>query len=866
MTDGKIQKDRFDIAGMNCAACVANVEKAVCCLPGVKNVGVNLLTNSMVAEYDHALISPQVIANAVINAGYQAALHDQNQTKSSDAVDLSKKEMLAIKRRLFFSLVFLLPLVYLGMGGMIGLPLPAFLAGPEKAFHLALAQFLLCIPVIVINRSYFSAGFASLFRFAPNMDSLIAIGSSSAVIYGIRVLYDMYFAFDAGKTDLAFHYLNDLYFESAAMILTLVTLGRTLEMISKGKTRSSIQSLLNLNPKTALVIKDGVEKEVPLEAVIPGDTLIVKPGSQIPLDGTVLEGVSAVDESAFTGEGIPVEKGPGDSVIGATFNTGGYFTMRAEKIGKDTALAGIISLVEEASASKAPVSKLADQISRIFVPAVILLSMITFIVWFWVNGNFAFSLSRAISVLIISCPCALGLATPVAIMVGTGRGAREGILYKNAAALENLCHIKTIVLDKTGTVTNGQPELTDIISFDMRQDQLLALAFGLERYSEHPLAKAIVAQAEKQGIEPVLVSDFVALSGLGIKGNTPNGEGVAGNQRLMASYQIDLTAAKAIPERLAKEGKTPLYFALNGRLAGILAMADLPRPSSRLAVLEMKKRGLNVTLLTGDNALTGEAVRKTTDIDRVIAEVLPQEKEAVIRGLMQSGQKVAMVGDGINDAPALARADIGIAIGAGTDVAIDSADIVLMKSDLGDMVAAYDLSKATLKTIKLSLFWAFFYNVLGIPIAAGVLYPVFGVVLDPMIAAAAMSLSSIFVVLNALRLNAFKNAFKAHLPASLPKSPAKKAISSTAIQTNMNAISMNQKEEIKMSQEKTLYIEGMNCAHCKAAVEKALNALPGVNAKVNLEQKQAQVISDGQVSDEQLFKAVTDAGFELKNQ
>ncbi|MDL2283559.1 heavy metal translocating P-type ATPase [Oxalobacter sp. OttesenSCG-928-P03] len=856
-----MSKDRFDITGMSCAACVANVEKAVQKLPGMQHAEVNLLTNSMVAEYDESLVSSQDIANAVSQAGYAASLRESGRKKAASqapAVDPIKAELGAMKRRLWVSAAFLVPLMVVSMGGMLGLPLPGFLSGVENGVSYALTQFLLCLPIVMANWRYFSAGFRSLINRAPNMDSLIALGSSAALVYGVFALYRIGWALGNGQPSVAAHYLHDLYFESAAMILTLITMGRTLEAISKGRTGAAIESLLNLAPKSALVLRDGVEHEILLEEVRAGDTLAVKPGAGIPVDGIVLEGVSAVDESALTGESLPVEKGPGDTVTGATLNTSGYFTMRAERVGEDTTLSQIIALVEEAAASKAPISQLADRISGIFVPVVIGIALVTFFAWFFMGDGMEFALARAISVLIISCPCALGLATPVAIMVGTGRGAREGILYKNAQTLENLCRINTVVLDKTGTVTEGRPRLTDVIAFGLSEDELLALAAGLESRSEHPLAQAIVGEAKDRRLVPVPVSAFEALSGLGLKGATTEGDCLAGNQRLMRQYGVDLAVAGDMPAQLAREGKTPLYFARDGRLAGIIAMADLPRLTSRAAVAAMKERGLQVVMLTGDNAATGEAIRNMVGIDQVIAEVMPQEKDNEIRRLKETGRKVVMVGDGINDAPALARADVGMAIGAGTDVALESADVVLMKNDVADMVAAYDLSRATLATIRMNLFWAFFYNVVGIPVAAGLLYPAFGLTLNPMIAAAAMSLSSVFVVVNALRLNLFQ---KRPLP-DMPVSGQDGMTVRTDAGKPVSAIS--ERKEMNMSSVKTLSIEGMSCGHCKASVEKALNALPGVKAEVDLEKKEARVVSDGQVADEQMVEAVTGAGFDVK--
>lgn len=849
------QRTRFDIVGMNCAACVAHVEKAARQLAGMHRAEVSLLTNSMVAEYDPALLSPEAITQAIQKAGYDARLHGVAQ---SGQQPVAESTLSAMARRFGISVAFLLPLMYVSMGAMAGLPFPGVLQGAENTVTYALTQFLLCLPVLVVNYRYFSGGFRSLASGSPNMDSLIAVGASAALVYGVAALYRISWAVGNGYPDIAMHYRHDLYFESAAMILTLVTLGRMLEAFSKGKTGAAIKALLDLSPPSAWVVRNGKEEEIPLEAVRLGDVLAVRPGARVPVDGVVLEGVSAVDESALTGESVPVEKMPGDAVTGATLNTGGYFTMRAERVGEDTTLSRIVRLVEEAGASKAPVAKLADRISGIFVPAVMVISLLAFAAWLFAGYSLEFALARAISVLIISCPCALGLATPVAIMVGTGRGAREGILYKHAEALENLCHVDTVVLDKTGTVTEGYPHITDNLPFCGTQDELLILAAGMESRSEHPLARAVIEEAGSRGLIPAQVSDFRTLSGLGLQGQVAGSLCIAGNQRLMLQHGVDLSTAGDAPARFAREGKTTLYFACDGKLAGVLALADRPRGNSRAAVAAMKARGMQVVMLTGDNAATGEAVRQQVGIDSVIADVMPQEKDGHIRQLMQAGSKVLMVGDGINDAPALARADVGMAIGAGTDVALESADVVLVKSDLADMVAAYDLSCATLRTIRMNLFWAFAYNVAGIPIAAGILYPAFNLTLNPMIAAAAMSLSSVFVVVNALRLNLFRRRV-------LTAAPLPELKGSAAGQDDRKPVlPALERKESNMSSTTVLYIEGMNCNHCKASVEKALNALPGVKAEVDLAKKEARVVSDGQVTADQLSKAVTDAGFELK--
>lgn len=860
-----MNRNRFDVAGMSCSACVANVEKAVMKLPGMQHAEVNLLAHSLVAEYDESRVSPQDITEAVAKAGYTASLlqeHGKKALAEPVSPDPVRAELAAMKRRLWVSVFFLVPLLYVSMGDMVGLPLPDFLTGVENGISFALTQFLLCLPVVMVNHRFFSAGFRAFLHRAPNMDSLIALGSSAALVYGVVALYRIGWALGNGHPAIAQHYLHDLYFESAAVILTLIALGRTLEAISKGKTGDAIAALLNLTPRLALVLRDGVEQEIRIEEVQVGDRLAVKPGTRVPVDGVILEGKSAVDESALTGESLPVEKEPGDTVTGATLNTSGYFIMRAERVGDDTVLSQIIALVEEAGASKAPIAQLADRISGVFVPVVIGLALAAFAVWLLMGQTLEFALARAISVLIISCPCALGLATPVAIMVGTGRGAREGVLYRNAQTLETFSRIDTIVLDKTGTVTEGRPRLMDVIAFGMTEEALLALAAGLESRSEHPLAQAIVEEAANRRLVPVPVSHFEALSGLGLQGMTAEGPCVAGNERLMRQLGIDLAVAQDMPSRLADEGKTLLYFARDGRLAGILVMADLPRSTSRAAVAAMKARGLQVIMLTGDHAATGEAIRKMVGIDRVIAEVMPQEKDETIRQLMEDGRKVAMVGDGMNDAPALARADVGVAIGAGTDVAVESADVVLMKSDIADTVTAYDLSRATLRTIRMNLFWAFFYNMMGIPVAAGLFYPVFGLTLNPMIAAAAMSLSSVFVVVNALRLNLFQ---KSPLP-DMPLLEKNGLITPSGNLAPAPLISERKKMNMSSTGEtKVLHIEGMNCGHCKASVEKALNALPGVKAEVDLGKKEARVISDGKVSGEQMTQAVTDAGFKVKD-
>lgn len=850
-----MQTTKYTVTGMTCSACSANVEKAVSKVNGVSKVEVNLLAGTMAVQANPQQATTNDVLHAVQKAGYNATPLGEKSPLPPNPLDT---QLAGMKKRLLISFVFLVPLMYLSMGPMLGLPLPGLLTGVQNSMVIALTQFLLAVPVVLANHKYFTVGFKSLLNRTPNMDSLIALGSSAAMVYGIYAMYRIGWALGHSQHEIAHMFLHDLYFESAATILTLITLGKTLEAVSKGKTGAALTALMDLAPKTALLLKDGAETEIPLEQVQAGDILAVRPGARVPVDGVLLEGQTAVDEAALTGESLPVDKGPGDTVTGATVNTNGYFTMRATRVGSDTTLAQIIALVEEAGASKAPIAKLADTISGVFVPIVILIALVSFGVWMLLGSGLEFSLSRAISVLIISCPCALGLATPVAIMVGTGRGARHGILYKNAEALENLCHIDTVVLDKTGTVTEGRPRLTDIAAYTLPEEEFLAVAAGLEAKSEHPIALAIVQDAAARGVAPVPVSSFTALSGLGLQATVQNGtsfdgEYLAGNERLMATHSINLEAAGTLPAQLARQGKTPLYFAKNGALLGLIAVADLPKPTSAAAIAALRQRGLAVVMLTGDNAATAGAIQKMVGADTVIADVMPQDKDEQVRKLQAAGHKVAMVGDGINDAPALMRADVGIAIGAGTDVAIESADVVLMKSDLADAVTAWDLSRTVLRNIKMNLFWAFIYNIIGIPIAAGVFYFA-GLLLNPMFGAAAMSLSSVFVVTNALRLNLFKPK---PLPAlaSAPPHPN--------VQTAPVPVQHTPPEKESTSMEKIIHIEGMNCGHCSAAVERALNALPGVTAKVELENKLAKVQLSGDVSDAELSKAVTDAGYQV---
>ncbi len=759
-------KEKFDIKGMTCSACSAAVEKAVAKLPGVDAVNVNLLSNNMIVEYDDSAVDSNLISKAVADAGYSAApvntaagagtAADSKQT-TVQRRDVFAEDLRTMRTRLIVSFVFLVPLLYLAMGHMIGLPLPAWLQGVEGAPNFAFTQFLLTLPIVIVNYKYYQVGFKTLWRRNPNMDSLIAIGSAAAVLYGIFAIFRINHAMGLGELEVVHHYMNDLYFESAAMILALITLGKYLETRSKSKTSDAINQLINLAPKTAVVRRGDQETEVPIEEVVVGDLIVVRPGQSIPVDGVIIEGRTSVDQAALTGESIPVEKQAGDKVSAATINKSGFFVFRAEKVGDDTTLAQIIQLVEEAASSKAPISKLADRISGIFVPVVITIAVAATVVWLLLGYGFEFALSIGIAVLVISCPCALGLATPVAIMVGTGKGATHGILIKSAEALEIAHTVNTVVLDKTGTITEGKPQVTDIVPAEGVDPQiLLQLAASIEKPSEHPLADAIISRAEQDGLALLPTDEFEAVPGRGIGAEIEGRLLLAGNPAFMEEQDIEISTLQDLGDAFSADGKTPLYFADSGRALGVIAVADVIKPTSRDAIRQFKKLGIDVVMLTGDNQRTAEAIRRQLEIDRVVAEVMPQDKEAEIRRIQESGQKVAMIGDGINDAPALARADVGIAIGAGTDIAIESADIVLMRSDLQDAVTAVELSKAVIRNIKQNLFWAFAYNIAGIPLAAGVFYSLLNWRLSPMFAAAAMSLSSVSVVTNALRLRRFK--------------------------------------------------------------------------------------------------------------
>ena len=840
---------KFDVTGMTCSACSSHVEKSVCKLVGEGNVSVSLLTNSMQVKYDEKKISEEDIIKAVEDAGYGASVAGAPAAKKAEkkgsVVDEEIKEM---KTRLIISFIFLIPLMYVSMGSMAGLPQPSFLTGHANAVSFAFTQFLMCLPIIYVNRKYFIVGYKTLWHRAPNMDSLIAVGSTAALAYGIFAIYRMSYGLGAGDYALVEKYHMDLYFESSVMILTLITLGKFLETRSRRKTSEAISRLTELAPETAVVERNGVETEIPIEELNAGDIVIVKPGARIPADGIIVDGNSSVDESALTGESIPVEKTAGDKIIAASINKNGFLKFRAEKVGSETTLAQIIKLVEDASASKAPIAKLADKIAGVFVPVVMTIALVTAIAWLATGHDFEFALSCAISVLVISCPCALGLATPVAIMVGTGKGAENGILIKSAEALETLHLVKTVIMDKTGTLTEGKPVVTDIYSIGIDENELLALAASAEKPSEHPLAGALIEDAEKKGINLFEAEDFRAVSGRGVTATVDGRKILAGNKYFMSENGIDVSVFEQKEKEYSDLGKTVLYFAGENNPLGLIAVQDVPKKTSRAAVKCLRDMGIDVIMLTGDNKRTAEAIARSLGITNVVSEVMPQDKEAVVRSVQEKGGRTAMIGDGINDAPALARADVGIAIGAGTDVAIESADIVLMKSDLMDAVTAIKLSKATIKNVKENLFWAFFYNIICIPLAAGVWFPAFGIKLSPMIGAAAMSMSSVCVVSNALRLK----FFKVDNNCVLDDEPA----------GEINVVSQNEyKGETNMKKE--MLIEGMSCMHCSGRVEKALNGLDGVNAKVDLEKKTAYVDLSKDVSDADLTKAVTDAGYEV---
>ena len=845
-------KEKYNITGMSCAACSAKVERVVGKLDGVENVSVNLLTNSMQVEYKEDKLSSNDIIKNIADAGYGASLATATKQKkeeksikktNDDAID-------SMKFRLKVSIVFLAILMYFSMGSMIGLPLPKFLSGEGNPVGFALTQLLLVLPVMYVNRKYYISGFKSLFHLSPNMDTLIAVGTVAAFTYGVIAIYVMGYALNNADMHTVTEYRMNLYFESVSMILTLITLGKFFETGSKARTTDAISKLIDLSPKRANVLRDGVEENILTEDVVVGDIVIVRPGESIPVDGMIIEGSTSVDESAITGESIPVQKEKGDKLIAATINKNGSVRIKATEVGEDTAISRIIALVEEASSSKAPIAKMADKVAGVFVPVVMGISLITFIVWLALGYDFSFALNGAIAVLVISCPCSLGLATPVAIMVGTGKGAENGILIKSADALETTHSIDTVVLDKTGTVTEGKPVVTDILTFDTDENEFLKLAAGVESASEHPLAEAIVEKAKEKNLEIVSPTEFQAISGRGIVASVSGSKIIAGNEQAIKEQygnSDNFTEVFKKGNELAAQGKTPMYFGKDGKLLGIIAVADTIKKDSKEAIQALKNRNIDVVLLTGDHKNTAMAIAKEAGIKKVIAEVLPTDKEEHIRELMEAGHKVAMVGDGINDSPALARADVGIAIGAGTDIAIESADIVLMHSSLKDVATAIDLSKAVIRNIKQNLFWAFFYNSIGIPLAAGVFYLSLGWKLSPMFGAAAMGMSSVCVVSNALRLRAFK-----------PKKVKKNNIENDEIELIEN----NRKEDKNMTT--VINVNGMMCEHCKATVEKVTRGVEGVsNSLVNLDAKNVTIEHSADTDLEKVKKAITDAGYEV---
>ena len=936
-----MKHEKFTVTGMTCSACSSRVEKTVSQLEGMEKASVNLLTNSMQVDYDETKLSSQDIVDAVIGAGYGASSSDQQQAEnvatpptggSSTIVDALN----AMKKRLILSVLFLIPTMYVSSHGLFkavfGLPVPDAVArifdGPENAMIYAFAQFVLVLPIIYLNRHYYINGFRNLFKGAPNMDSLVGLGSAASAFFGIFAIFRIAWGLGHGDLTLVESYSTNLYFESAGMIVTLITVGKYMEARAKGKTSQAIEKLMDLAPKEARVIRNGKESTIPVSQLRIGDEIVVRPGESIPADGVISEGTTSIDESALTGESIPVDKQVGDTVTAATMNKDGYIHMKlpatmnkagsihmtAKRIGDDMTISQIIRLVDEASSSKAPIAKTADKIAGVFVPTVITIAIITAAVWYFLMGaSLEFAFSLGISVLVISCPCALGLATPVAIMVGTGKGAENGILIKSGEALESAHSIDTVVMDKTGTITEGKPGVTDVLPLNTELHNLLSVAVGLENKSEHPLGAAIVQYGKDKNIVPAPVSDFTAIFGKGIRATVNGTTWYAGNRRLLEDVGIDTTSVINTLNRLGDEGKTPLLFATDKAIEGIIAVADMEKESSAKAIALFRHMGIQVVMLTGDNERTAKAVQQRLQIPKVIAEVLPQDKEKHISALQAEGHRVAMIGDGINEAPALMKADLGIAIGAGTDVAIESADAVLMKNDLLDAVTAVKLSKAVIRNIKENLFWAFFYNVIGIPLAAGVLYPLFGIKLSPIIGAGAMSLSSFCVVMNALRLRFFKvehgdvsretnskdaqthtvsttlvvdgmtcahcqkrvedalTAIPGVVSATVDLSTNTAIVESkqnipasefNRVITDAGYILISPKEEKKMEQ--VLKIEGMMCGHCQKHVEEALSAIDGVTSvTVDLEGKKATVTTNKEISTDQFSKVIADAGYEL---
>ena len=837
-----MKSQKFDIKGMTCSACSTAVDRNVKKLEGINEVNVNLLNNSMIVKYDENVLNNETIIKKVQDAGYEAFLVENGKKtqKNSTEENLGKIETNELKNRLIISFIFAIPLFYISMGHMLNWYLPHLFHGYSNAITFSFTQFLLALPIVFINIKYYKVGFKTLYKGSPNMDSLIAIGTSAAMIYGVFSIYKIGYGLGNNDIDMVIQYSHDLYFESAAIVLTLITLGKFLEARAKENTSEAINKLINLTPKTALVLRNNQEIEIPVDELVLKDIVIVKPGNIVPTDGVIIFGNSSIDESMLTGESLPVSKKVGDKVIGASINKSGSFKFEVTKLGEDTVLSQIIKLIEEASSSKAPISKLADRISAIFVPTVIVISILATVTWLFLGYSFEFALSIGIAILVISCPCALGLATPTAIMVGTGKGAQNGILIKSAESLEIAHTINTVVIDKTGTITEGKTQVTDIFTNEkITQDKLLQLCATIEKNSEHPLADAILKKAQEKEIELLNATDFEALNGLGIKAKVEDRVFYIGNKKLLDSKNISLDLFYEKSEKLANEGKTPIFIADENEVLGLIAISDVVKPTSKDAILEFEKMGLEVIMLTGDNYKTANAIAKQININNVIAEVLPQDKEKEIQKLQSLGKKVAMIGDGINDAPALVRADVGIAIGAGTDIAIESANIVLVKSDLLDAVKAIQLSNAVIKNIKQNLFWAFFYNIIGIPLAAGVFYTILGWKLSPMFAGAAMSLSSVTVVLNALRLKLFEPRISKNL-------------------LEKNNISKGDKME------KILKVDGMTCGHCKARVEKVVSAIDGVDSvEVDLASKNVTVKMSKDISEQTLSDVIVDAGYEV---
>ncbi len=849
-----MKKEKFNVTGMTCSACSARVQKAVEKLEGTRAVSVNLLTNSMQLQYDEQIVDAAAIIAAVEKAGYGASRKDSPVQANGNGRQerIADRQMRALRQRLCWSLVFLLPLMYVVMHAHMGWLVPdsfrALWDGPENAITFSFVQFLLVLPIMLLNRHFYIGGFRALVQGAPNMDTLVGMGSMASALFGVFGIFRIGWGLGHGDMELVLAYSQNLYFESAGMIVTLITVGKYLESQAKGKTGRALEQLMELAPKQATVLREGKEQVIRVEELRKGDTVVVRPGERIPADGTILQGATVMDESAISGESMPVEKGPGDKVISATINKTGCIRFTAERVGEDTTISRIIRLVDEAGASKAPIARLADKISGVFVPVVILLALIAGGVWLLMGASLEFAFSIAISILVISCPCALGLATPVAVMVGIGKGAENGILIKSGEALETAHTIDTVILDKTGTITEGRPKVTEVLPIGISEAELVAAAAGLEKGSEHPLAEAVTAYAVEHSINPAPMENFAAVFGRGVRAECGGHEWLAGSQRFLAEQSIDTGVYQEKIDTLSDEGCTPLLFARDKKLTGIVGVADTEKATSFQAIRQFQDMGIDVVMLTGDNARTAEAIRRRLAIPKVIAGVLPEDKEAHIAALQAAGHRVAMIGDGINDAPALSRADLGIAIGAGTDIALESADAVLVKSDLLDAVRAIRLSKAVIRNIKENLFWAFFYNALCIPLAAGVLFPTLGIKLSPMVGAAAMSMSSLCVCLNALRLRRVKMEIE--------------TLEDTDDMVGKAAGHAADKEVYQM--EKTLKIEGMMCMHCQKHVTEALSKMEGVtDVDVNLESGTAEVKMSREISEAEFKQVIEEAGYEL---